>query len=295
MSDFIQPGSPEWLRLITPSKVPSILGVSRFKSQYTLWHEMAGLIAPAPVSEQQQDDYDYGHAAEAAAAEYWKWKNEGWRLSRGEVQLRNAELPFAHLATIDRRGSRGRSRRVVEVKTARDLYEYGDDGSGETPIDYTVQVTTQQLISGWHDDADLVVWPQYGKPRIYKVPFNPQVAAAIVDRCVAWVDSLATGTPPDLDDSITCYETVRALHPDIDDVEVEVDRDLALQYLALDAERKEVEKAALGAKTKILAAMGRARYAVVDGRKIAGRRAGKHAVALYPNHKNYDLIQEHAA
>ena len=38
------PGSDEWLRRVTASKVPAILGVSRFKSQYTLWHEMAGLV-----------------------------------------------------------------------------------------------------------------------------------------------------------------------------------------------------------------------------------------------------------
>lgn len=295
MTGFIAPGSPEWLRLITPSKVPAILGVSRFKSQFTLWHEMAGTVAPAPVSERQQDDYDYGHAAEAAAAEYWKWKNAGWRLSRGEVQLRNPSLPFAHLATIDRRASRGRSRRVVEVKTARDLYEYGDDGSGEVPADYAAQVLTQQLISGWHDDADLVVWPQYGMPRIYKVPFNEAVAAAIVARCADWVESLRAGTPPDLDDSITCYETVRALHPDIDDVEVEIDEGLALDYLELDAQRKEIEAAARGAKTKVLDAMGRARVAVVGDVKVADRRAGKHSIALYPATKNLPQIQEHAA
>lgn len=292
---FIAPGSPEWLQLITPSKVPSILGVSRFKSQYTLWHEMAGIVDPAPISEQQQDDYDYGHAAEAAAAEYWKWKNPGWRLSRGEVQLRNAGLPFPHVATIDRRGSRGRSRRVVEVKTARDLYEYGDDGSGEVPVDYAVQVATQQLITGWHDDADLVVWPQYGKPRIYKVEFDAQVAATIVARCEQWLASLAAGTPPELDDSITCYETVRAMHPDIDDIDVEIDRDLAVDFLALDAERKEIEKAARGAKTKILDAMGRAKTATVDGLKVADRRPGKHSIALYPNHKNFDQIKDTAA
>lgn len=69
------PGSPEWLQLITASKIPSILGISRFKSQFSLWHEMAGNVETEPISKAQQDDFDYGHAAELAAAEYWRFKN----------------------------------------------------------------------------------------------------------------------------------------------------------------------------------------------------------------------------
>ncbi len=54
------PGSPEWLQLITASKIPSILGISRFKSQFSLWHEMAGNVETEPISKAQQDDFDYG-------------------------------------------------------------------------------------------------------------------------------------------------------------------------------------------------------------------------------------------
>ncbi|WP_165587388.1 YqaJ viral recombinase family protein, partial [Mycobacteroides abscessus] len=178
---MIEPGSPEWLSIITPSKVPSILvdqhgtTISRWKSQYTLWHEMAGITAPAPISEARQDDFDYGHACELAAREYWKFKNPDWRISQGEVQISNPDLPFPNLATIDLRGSRGSLRRVVEVKTARDLGEFGDDGSGEIPRDYAAQILMQMLITGWHDTADLVCWAQYGKPRIYHVEWDAQI------------------------------------------------------------------------------------------------------------------------
>ena len=296
MSDFVAPGSPEWLRLITPSKVPSILGVSRFKSQYTLWHEMAGRIEPAVIKDAQQDDFDYGHAAEMAAAEYWKYKNPGWRISRGEVQLRNPALPFAHLATIDRRGSRGRARRCVEVKTARDLAEFGDDGTDAIPQDYAVQILTQMMISGWHATADLVLWPQFGKPKIYHLDYNADLAALIVDRCTAWVASIAAGTPPELDDSVSTYETVKRQHPDIDGSTAVVARDLALEYLELDAEKKDVEKAARGAKTRLLDAMGDAQYAAVGDVVIADRRPGRgDSVSLYPKPKNLDLLRTDAA
>lgn len=292
---MIEPGSPEWLKAITPSKVPSILGISRWKSQYTLWHEMAGIIEPAPISEARQDDFDYGHACELAAREYWKFKNPGWRISQGEVQCSNDDLPFANLATIDLRGSRGSLRRVVEVKTARDLGEFGDDGSGEIPRDYAAQILAQMLITGWHETADLVCWAQYGKPRIYHVEWDAYLASVIAERCLQWERSLASGSRPALDNTISTYETVKALHPDIDGSTVELAPELARQVLDWSRELKATEKTVLGLKTQLLDAMGNAQTAVVGDIKVADRRPhGRGGVALALAHKNYDqLIATH--
>lgn len=282
---MIEPGSPEWVRIITPSKVPSILGISRWKSQYTLWHEMAGIVEPAPISDARQDDFDYGHACELAAREYWKFKNPGWRISQREVQLTNHDLPFDNLATVDLRGSRGQLRRVVEVKTARDLGEFGDDGSGEIPRDYAAQILMQMLITGWHDRADLVCWPQYGKPRIYHVEWDAEIADAVVQHCLAWTRSLADGDKPELDNTVSTYETVKALHPDIDGSTTELDVMLAIGYLTSDATAKEAAKQAQWFKTRMLDAMGNSQHAVVGDQKIARRQPNKSGVSLVPNTK----------
>lgn len=290
-----EPGSPEWLRLITASKVPAILGVSRYKSQFELWHEMAGNVDPAPIAEAKQDDFDYGHAAELAAAEYWAFKNPGWRLSRGEVQYTDDELEFGNAATIDRRASRGRSRRIVEVKTARDLEEFGDDGSGEIPTDYAAQLLWQQRITGFTAPADLVLWPQYGKPRIYTVEYHAPLAASIVGKVRAWVASLADGTPPELDNTVSCYETVRRLHPDIDrGAEVELDPELGVRMLTVDRQLKDLTAEHRGLKTRVLDRMGRAQYARVGKHKIADRRPGRGgSVSLYAATKtNPNEIEE---
>ena len=298
---MIEPGSPEWLSIITPSKVPSILvdqhgtTISRWKSQYTLWHEMAGITAPAPISEARQDDFDYGHACELAAREYWKFKNPDWRISQGEVQISNPDLPFPNLATIDLRGSRGSLRRVVEVKTARDLGEFGDDGSGEIPRDYAAQILMQMLITGWHDTADLVCWAQYGKPRIYHVEWDAQIAEAIVTLCVGWMESLAQGRKPPLDNSVSTYETVRALHPEIDrGAEGQIPPAEAYELLAADGTLKAAEKQLRGRKTALLDQMGSAQYAMVGDSKIADRRPhAKGSVALVLAPKNIQQIADH--
>lgn len=286
VTDKAEPGSPEWLKLITASKIPSILGISRFKSQFSLWHEMAGNLPSEPIGTAQQDDFDYGHAVELAAGEYWRFKNSGWRLSRGEVQYTDDGFEFGNAATIDGRASRGSLRRIAEIKTARDLAEWGDDGSGEVPADYAAQVIWQQRVTGFTAPANIVLWPQYGKPKIYVIEYSAQLAAAIVEAVRKWNASLAAGEPPELDDTISTYETVRRLHPEIDGREVQLDPDLAADYLTAVADDKEITKRLRGLKTRVLDVMGNAQTAVVIDLKIATRTPGRgDSISLRSNTK----------
>lgn len=286
VTDKAEPGSPEWLKLITASKIPSILGVSRFKSQFSLWHEMAGNLPSEPIGTAQQDDFDYGHAVELAAGEYWRFKNPGWRLSRGEVQYTDDGFEFGNAATIDGRASRGSLRRIAEIKTARDLAEWGDDGSGEVPADYAAQVIWQQRVTGFTAPANIVLWPQYGKPKIYVIEYSAQLAAAIVEAVRKWNASLAAGEPPELDDTISTYETVCRLHPEIDGREVQLDPDLAADYLTAVADDKEITKRLRGLKTRVLDVMGNAQTAVVIDLKIATRTPGRgDSISLRSNTK----------
>lgn len=286
VTDKAEPGSPEWLKLITASKIPSILGISRFKSQFSLWHEMAGNLPSEPIGTAQQDDFDYGHAVELAAGEYWRFKNPGWRLSRGEVQYTDDGFEFGNAATIDGRASRGSLRRIAEIKTARDLAEWGDDGSGEVPADYAAQVIWQQRVTGFTAPANIVLWPQYGKPKIYVIEYSAQLAAAIVAAVRKWNASLAAGEPPELDDTISTYETVRRLHPEIDGREVQLDPDLAADYLTAVADDKEITKRLRGLKTRVLDVMGNAQTAVVIDLKVATRTPGRgDSISLRSNTK----------
>lgn len=286
VTDKAEPGSPEWLKLITASKIPSILGISRFKSQFSLWHEMAGNLPSEPIGTAQQDDFDYGHAVELAAGEYWRFKNPGWRLSRGEVQYTDDGFEFGNAATIDGRASRGSLRRIAEIKTARDLAEWGDAGSGEVPADYAAQVIWQQRVTGFTAPANIVLWPQYGKPKIYVIEYSAQLAAAIVAAVRKWNASLAAGEPPELDDTISTYETVRRLHPEIDGREVQLDPDLAADYLTAVSDDKAITKRLRGLKTRVLDVMGNAQTAVVIDLKIATRTPGRgDSISLRSNTK----------
>lgn len=287
---FIAPGSPEWHRIITPSKVAAILGVSRWESPYRLWHRMKGLVDAEPP----KDIFDIGHDFEPAAANRWLRKNPGWRLSPGEVQVvvDPAKYGFPAAATLDRRASRGRARRCVEFKTARNIEEWGDELTDECPEDYAAQVMAQMLFTGWTTwPAHLLVLTAWFGDHVYEIPFDTSVAAWIIERCKEFWDSLAADEPPDLDDSVATYECVRQLHPDIDGSEIQYDAEAAWRVLQFAVDVKENERVLREAKTRLLDAMGSAKTAQVGDIKVADRRPGSRGgVSLYLATKNLDDI-----
>lgn len=286
VTDPPAPGSPEWQTKITASKVPVILGLSPFKSPYAMWHEMAGNITPEGAGE-SRPDWEWGHDVEDALANWWKRHHKGWRTNHREIAYEDPALPFPNLVTLDRRAARGRARRIIECKTARDMDQWGRPGEPDSvPAHYAAQVTAQMGVSGIHR-ADVVVLGPFGVPEIHPVPWDPEVWEMIATRCAEWHASLAAGTPPPLDDTTATYEAVRRLHPDIDrDATVQVDPAQARAYLTADRIAKRAETIARGRKTRMLATMGRARRAMVGDTVIATRAASGKSVRLTPSKKD---------
>ncbi|OCB09338.1 hypothetical protein A5717_26230 [Mycolicibacterium porcinum] len=274
---FIEPGTPEWLSFITPSKVAAILGVSRWESAYRLWHRMKGITAP----DEPKDIFDIGHDWEPAGANRWKRKNEGWRVSPGEVQIILPPRPedgfeFPVIVTLDRRATKGRARRIVEFKTARRMEDWGDEFTDQAPEDYVAQCIAQMLFTGWTQyDAHLLVIGPYFNDHVYEIPFDQEVADWIRKACNDFYRALRKTTAPPLDDHIATYECVRELHPDIDGSTVEVSASLGMALHDANDELKEAEKRLRGLKTQLLDAMGNAQTANIgdgkDALKVATR------------------------
>lgn len=283
--EFLLPGSPEWSKMITPSKVAAILGVSRYESAYRLWHRMTGRVDPEP----HKDAFDVGHDLEAYAANRWRRKNPGWLLSQGEVQVHvdPEKFGFPCVATIDRRGVRGRLRRVVEFKAARnltDLEYFGDDLTGDCPEDHAAQVQTQMLFTGWTElPGHLLAVGPYFDERIYEIPYSLTQAAWILDEVRRFWELLQADEPPELDDSVHTYQCLRALHPEIDaDGTTVLDAEEALDFVTARRECERAEEAYQGAKNRLTKRMERDKYAEIGGLRIAHRqKSGKSSVALY--------------
>ncbi len=275
----IPPGSPEWRKLITPSKVAGILGVSRFESPYRLWHRMKGLVD----FEGPKDIFDVGHDFEPAMAAMWRRRYPGWLLSPGEVQVTGDDFGFPFACTLDRRARRGKARKVVEFKTTRHMEDWGDLGTDQAPADYVAQVLAQMAFTGYtRHSAHLMVLGPFFEAHVYEIAWDADVVAVMIERCREFYASLEADEPPELDDSVATYECVRELHPDIDaGVVVQLDPQFAWRVLQFDADVKANTECLRGAKSRLLDLMGNAQTAMCGDIKIADRRPhGRGGVAL---------------
>lgn len=271
---WIEPGSDQHRAMVSPSKVAAILGFSRWQSPYGLWMEMAGRVEPDPP----KDIFAAGHQFEHTAAAMWRDDNPGWRLSPDEVQIviDPEHFGFPAMVTLDRRAVRGKSRRVVQFKIARDLGDvekFGDDLTGDCPPDYATQVFTECLFSGFtkHPGHLLVIGPFYAH-RTYEISYDPNTASGLLAEIRLFWKSLQHNEPPPLDDTTATYSTVRKLHPDIAaGTTVQLDPALAVDYLRAVTAAKNTERHLRGLKTAVLDAMGDTETALVGDAVVAKR------------------------
>ncbi|MGP9724797.1 hypothetical protein ACT3SZ_12365 [Corynebacterium sp. AOP40-9SA-29] len=273
------PGTPQWRRMITASKAPAMirdgltgeyLGLG-YTDAYSLFHDMAGTWTPDPPDEKLMAR---GHWMEPAAREFWRWSNPGWRVSPGEVAFTDPDLPFPNQATIDLRASRGRSRRIVEVKSPRK-----DQGVHDK---WLIQVTLQMRLSGIHA-ADVVLMPQYGEERIIPVEYDEDLAEAIIADCAHFWSLLEAGTPPDAGGSENAAHVLAALHPTPEKTaETVLEQDVMDDLQTAWDRLADAKDAAQTAENRVMAAMGDTGKAVFDGRKVAGRSPGRFAQKRFP-------------
>lgn len=292
-----KPGTDEWRKTITASKVPAILGLSPWQSPFQLWHEMAGNLAPEEIDDTKQEMFDWGHSAELAMADYWLKLNPEWELSEGEVAYTDTSLPFPNLVTLDRVATHKETgwQKDIEMKTANSfdsIQKWGKPGEfNAVPANYMAQHLIQRRISGIHDGELMLTG--LGKPEIHKMDYMEEVAEGIIQRLTAWSESLEANEPPDLDDSKATYSAVRGLHPGIErDTELQVTPDYAKFLLGLKSESENKEKEFRKEKSILMNNMGNSHRLKVGETIIATRQAGRGGVILKFNNKAVDQLSQ---
>lgn len=259
---------------ITASEVAAILGLSPYESAWSLWHRKKGLVS----SELDNDAMKWGRRLEDLIADEFDeqhpylhvlrfglvaQKRDRWKLAtpdRGlwETTLGVSEHPVG----------------VLECKTTDSWDGWGDDGSDDIPVYYRCQVLWQMHVVGV--DCAFVAALSRGKDyREYVVTMDDDAKAdlaVMVERAEQFRASLSGDEPPDIDEHPATTRTLRALHPDVLDVDVPVPAELAETYREA---RRTVALAQAdldGATNELLHMIGDGRRAVdPDGRKIATR------------------------
>lgn len=278
----LEPGTPEWAEArrnrLGGSEVAAALGLSPWCSPFTLWHRKRGMVGPGVETQSMY----WGKKAEPMILEEYRQRHQvewihypctsyadEWRIAAPDARVIDGEL--------------------VEIKTAdsNDAYEWGDDGSSApaaVPPYYRVQCLWYMGLLNQYD-MSLAVLIGGNDYREYTVPWDQAEADDIRERAWKFWRTVVDNIRPDLDASVSTYDTVRELHPDIDGLSAEVPPPLADTYLETDLALKQAKSEAQLAKSGLLDAMGTARLATVHGTPVARRQPGRNgSVSLYPIH-----------
>lgn len=258
------PGSAEWLRVMTASKVSAVLGLSPWTSPYTLWQLMAGNEEPDP----QTDDQARGHYLEPAIAKWFQDQHPDWVVNYPAGTWANIKRPWM----VVNPDGLVREDALLEIKTDAGGGEWGKAGTDQIPVWYRAQAQWGMDITG-RQVTYFAVLTSYLEFKEYVVKYDPDDAAFARERSDAFLASLDAGTPPPLDGHDSTYQTVRKLHPDIEDVDAEIPADLAQEYIAAVIDLEEATERAQLAKSQVAEATGTAKRAVYGGLHIATRKS----------------------
>lgn len=260
------PGSEEWLRYITASKVPAIVGTSPYESRFSLWHRMAGNLPTVP----QNTAMTRGNYLEPAIVAWLADQHPELRIEYPGQWHTHPEDTWAG-ATPDGYAHAREAHAVpglIEVKSAK----WADEWAGDAvPPGYVDQCQWQMFVTG--------------AQRVYvgalvAMDFTHRIIDRDQDRIdylrvESWgfLESLKNNRAPDLDGSTHTYQAVRELHPDIDPEDVELEDNHAAQFINARNDFLVFERSWNLTRSRMADLMGTARRAMWHGHPIAVRKA----------------------
>lgn len=260
--------SPEWLELrsrgIGGSEVSIICGLNKWESAVTMFYKRTGKIATErPDSEPMY----WGRALEAPIMNRFIEDNPQlkvytdvgtWINRKRDYQIVNPDGIFQ---TED--GEFG----IVEIKTAR----YPDDWANGVPDYYRTQINYYLNAFGF-SKAYCAVLFSGSDYRCYEVQADKFQQSVDLEMVEAFIATVKDNIVPDWDGSDSTYETVRKLHPLIEDDEVE----LGERYLDYRSAKVQAEKATEKLnqlKSEVLFQMGNAKRGLFQGQHVLSRQS----------------------
>lgn len=286
MTALLVPGSAEWLKTISSSKVAAILGLSPWESPRSLWHKMHGDIPP----EAQTSAQSRGTFLEAGLLAWFFADHPELTRLGGESTVRSERLPWASCSPDDIATDPVSGEQFpIEAKTdARGVF--GEPGTDEIPLYYLVQGLWTMHVGGWSK----IVFPVLGpflERQDYTMEYAPlaELAADIEARCFAFWQSLQIDTPPELDGSVATYEALRSVST-AGDGDWECPPDLARELCQSRTDIAAAEGRHNLARSRVLDLMGDAKRVICGGQVLGQKQSTKSGKpALYPPRKAVDL------
>jgi putative phage-type endonuclease len=267
--------SPEWHAIrnagVGGSDVGAICGLNKWESAVSLWAKKTGLIDAAF---EESEAMEWGKLLEPVVIEKFKRKHPELEVlyNPGTFCHEDRSWQIANPDAIARDKETGELY-VIEIKTARYEDEW-DEKELLVPPSYRAQLLWYQQTLGIERGivATLFSGSRY---REFPQEFDAFEAEANLQQAERWfMENVGLGTMPDFDGADATYQTVRAIHPDIDpelpDVELGA---LGSNYQLAAAEVELAAQRLNEIKSRVLDAMGKAKRGLVDGEWTFTRQA----------------------
>lgn len=262
-----EPGSDAWLEQrrsrLGGSEIAAVVGLSPFESPFSLWHRKSGMIA----EQTDRPVMEWGRRLEAVVLDKWcEDRGITHRSGRGVTLVRDDwMIASPDWLDVD----------LLEIKTSPRGDDWGredDDPEKAIPVYYQCQASWYMAVTD-RPECHFAVLISGHDYREYTLPRDQEAIDYLTREGRAFLDSIEAGIRPDIDAHTRTYETIRQLHPDIADEDVEIGEALAEQWITAVRAKSAADEAHDLAKNLLSDAMGDAKRAFHDGQKLADRRA----------------------
>lgn len=257
----------EWLewrrRGIGSSDAAGCMGLSPYSSPYSVWAEKTGLVPPG----EDTSFFAWRRRLETPILDWWEEQagvtGQRHTMWRNGFMLANPDLVVGDDL-------------VVEAKTAHFMDERRWDNG--PPDHYVIQVMHQMRTLA-ADRAEIVASFGGEEPRVFKVAWDPELAATMEKAERALWNRVSLGEPPDADGSAATMAALRAIYEQgFDGTAVELTdagRDDVAEWQMAAKRRGEAQRVIDQCKAALMAEMGEATEGCIDGEVVVTWRNGK--------------------
>jgi putative phage-type endonuclease len=260
-------GSQEWLDLrgsgIGGSDVGTICGLNKWESPFTLWAKKTGKISSEIPDNEAME---WGRRLESVILDKFTDAHPELQVMRDVGTWRHKDRHW-QIANPDALFFDGEAYGVIEVKTA----QYEDDWSDGPPLSYQSQVQWYLQTFGF-ELAHVIVLFHGNRYREFELPANKFEQDTYLSNVEMFREYVAADAQPDFDGALSTFQTIRQLHPQIEDAEVELG-DLGMYYQLAEAELKQAETKFNEMRSRVLDAMGSAKRGLIHDKWVLSRQA----------------------
>lgn len=185
-SDELEPGSEKWVKSITASKIPAILGCDAFGgTRYQMWHQIAG---------NWESDFKGNSATrrgshlEKGIAEWWLEEHPDHSMEWAGT-FQSSEYDWAYATPDYIVEEPDGTLAILEIKTSARMDGFGPNGSSRIPDHYWLQIAWQCIVTGIRK-VHVAVLGTFLERRDYPFEMNDFMLESVLEDIIAFHDSL---------------------------------------------------------------------------------------------------------